>query len=635
MSAGQRGARGERLPTDLPQRLGLMRHRGPDETSVRVVDDQIVLGFQRLAIVDVDGSSQPLSYPPEGEDAERWALCFNGELYNYRELRDELRREHGARFATNGDAEVVAAAYHYWGPEAVHRFRGMFAYALWDRTDGVLYAARDPFGIKPLYYLPTPDGLWLASEKKSLPNGRELDTDALGHYLSLQYVPEPFSLHAGVRRLSAGGRLSYRPGGDVIAERYVRPTFQPADSHDGGRPAQDGLVTELREALRDSVRTHLNADVPVGAFLSGGVDSTAVVALAHEVKPDLQVFSVGFDTDGYSECDLADASARELGVKHTPTVITGADVLGALPRIVWHLDDPLADPSLTPLYFLARTASEHVTVVLSGEGADELFGGYTIYREAAAVAPVGRLPHPLQRALRGLTAVLPEGVKGRSYLERATTPLEQRYYGNARMFDAAEKDTLLRHRQTAPRTEVTAPVYAEAAALDDVSKMQIVDMYTWLPGDILTKADRMSMAHSLELRVPFLDRRVFEVASRIPSTLRVPAGSKTTKYLLREAVRGIVPEPVTDRRKLGFATPTRVWLRGEMADWADDLLSHSGAGDLIDLEYVRGLLAAHRQGRADHARKIWTVLVFCLWYAMFIEHSLDPFAAPARPPVPA
>jgi asparagine synthase (glutamine-hydrolysing) len=306
-------------------------------------------------------------------------------------------------------------------------------------------------------------------------------------------------------------------------------------------------------------------------------------------------------------------------------VIGPQDMMAALPRVVWHLDDPVADPSLVPLYFVAKTAAQHVTVVLSGEGADELFGGYTIYREPLSLARVQALPDPVQRGLRAVSRVIPEGVKGKSFLERGTTPLEQRYYGNARIFTERDKRRLLRRYDPSVRyTDVTAPVYAEVPELDPVTAMQYVDLYTWLRGDILVKADRMSMAHSLEVRVPYLDKEVFDVAATIPVELRLPRRSDTTKYALRRALEGVVPSAIVDRKKLGFPTPTRVWLAGEMYDWAHDILARSGAGELIDLAYARKLLEAHKRGEGDYSRKVWTVLVFCVWHAIFVEHSLDP-----------
>jgi asparagine synthase (glutamine-hydrolysing) len=388
----------------------------------------------------------------------------------------------------------------------------------------------------------------------------------------------------------------------------------------GAAPSTRSTVDAIRDALRDSVRAHLVADRPVGSLLSSGVDSTAVVALAREVKPDLHAFTAGFGEAGYSEVEVAADTAEKLGVRLTPTIVTDADVLRELPRIAWYLDDPVADPSLIPLYFLTRTAARHVTVVLSGEGADELFGGYRIYREPGALAPVAALPDPMRRGLHALSQVLPEGMRGRDYLRRATTPIERRYYGNARTFDGAEKEALLRFSYP-PHTVVTAPLYEASHDLDDVATMQAVDLGTWLPGDILTKADRMSMAHSLELRVPFLDQRVYAAAAGLATELKLPPNSSTTKWALREAVRGIVPDTVVDRGKLGFPTPTRRWLRGEIGEWADDLLSRSPVREYLDLEHVRGLLAAHRASpKTDHSRKIWTVVMFCLWHQVTVEH---------------
>jgi asparagine synthase (glutamine-hydrolysing) len=587
-------------------------------------------------LIDAEKSHQPLPYA-DG----RYLLTFNGEIYNYLELRAELVREHGARFATAGDGEVIVAAYHYLGEAAVHRLRGMFAFVIWDRQRRQAFGARDPYGIKPLHYLRTGDGLYLASEKKALlpfleadrpgqgPGGppagagdASVDTANLSHYLTLQYVPEPGTLHRGIARIGSGECFSWRPerGGQFAVRRWYQPRFAPRPT-----AAPQALYDRIRETLRDSVRVHMRADVPVGAFLSSGIDSTAIVALAREFHPNILTFTVGYDVPGYSEIDVAQASARQLGVTTIPTKIGPSDMMDALPKIVWHLDDPVADPALVPLYFVAKKAAEHVTVVLSGEGADEFFGGYTIYREPLSLAAVNGLPDPVQKGLRAVSKVIPEGVKGKSFLQRGTTPIEARYYGNARIFTEEDKQRLLRQYDPSVRyTDVTAPVYAEVPELDDVTTMQYVDLYTWLRGDILVKADRMSMAHSLELRVPFLDKEVFEVAATIPVELKLPPRSVQTKYALRRALEAVVPPDIVHRKKLGFPTPTRVWLAGEMYDWAQAILAGSGAGSLLDLGYVSQLLAAHRRGEADHSRKIWTVLVFCVWHAIFVERSLDP-----------
>ncbi|MGH3545750.1 MAG: asparagine synthase (glutamine-hydrolyzing), partial [Mycobacteriales bacterium] len=483
--------------------LESIHHRGPDETGVSVAGDDVVLGFKRLSIIDVEHSHQPLRYL-DG----RYVLTFNGEIYNYLQLRQQLIESHGAHFDTDGDSEVIAAAYHYWGADCVRRLRGMFAFVIWDSQQRVAFGARDQFGIKPLHYLRTGDGLYLASEKKSLlpfaPSAAQgdagIDAISLSHYLTLQYVPEPRTLHTDIGRIECGESFTYSP--DVTDEplwrqRYFRPEFTPTATDD-----PDALYRRIRKALEESVQLHLQADVPVGAFLSSGIDSTAIVALARRHKPDIATFTVGYEVDGYSEVTVAQTSANWLDVTIIPTLISATDMMDTLPRIIWHLDDPIADPSLVPLYFVAKQAAEHVTVVLSGEGADEFFGGYGIYREPAALRAVSGLPRPLQRGLRAVSAVMPEGVKGKSFLERGTTSLAERYYGNARIFTEADKAALMRSYDPAVRyTDVTAPHYAAVAGADEITQMQYVDLFTWLRGDILVKADRMSMAHSLELRV--------------------------------------------------------------------------------------------------------------------------------------
>ncbi|MDG6102959.1 asparagine synthase (glutamine-hydrolyzing) [Dactylosporangium aurantiacum] len=614
----------------VERQLELLDHRGPDDMALERAGQCVAAGFKRLAIIDVPGSRQPLRYPPSGPDAGRWTLVFNGEIYNFEALREELIRVHGAQFATDGDSEVVAAAYHYWGEAALERFRGMFAFAIWDEATETVHAARDQFGIKPLYYLPTPDGLWLSSEKPPLLGiaDGELNPTALSLYLTMQYVPEPYTLHRQIARLPSGGLLTRALGRAPVVRRHGRPTFRPDPT-----VSEASIVDELRDALRESVRCHLRADVPVGAFLSSGIDSTAIVALAAEVHPHLRAFTVGFDTPtAISEIEVAERSARHLGVDLVPAIVKAEQVMEALPRIVWHLGDPVADPSIVPLYFLAQTAAEHVTVVLSGEGADELAGGYTIYREPRSLKPVSRLGKPIQRALRAVARAVPEGVKGRSYLLRATTPIETRYFGNARVLDDEQKARILLGGEPGVgHPHVTAALYAEAVDLDDVTTMQHIDVNTWLTGDILTKADRMSMAHSLELRVPFLDKGVFEVLSRLPDRLKVPARSRTTKYALRRALAGIVPDFITDRPKLAFPTPTPRWLRTELAEWAHHVLSTSGAGHLIDLDYAHELLQQHERGDADNARKLWILLTFCLWHSIFVDGSIVPVPPERRP----
>jgi asparagine synthase (glutamine-hydrolysing) len=607
----------------LAEALECVHHRGPDETGLEAVGLDAIFAHKRLSIIDVALSHEPLPYANG-----RYLLTFNGEIYNYLELREELAREFGAEFATNGDGEAIVAGYHYWGEHVLDKLRGMFAFVIWDRQERRAFGARDPFGIKPMHYLETADGLYLASEKKALMpfaysaqvGDAGVDAANLSHYLTLQYVPEPRTLHRGIARIGSGECLTWTAEEGVRTRRYYTPRFRPTPTDN-----PQALFDRIRETLRESVRMHMRSDVPVGAFLSSGIDSTAVVALAREFNPNILTFTVGYDVNGYSEIDVAQDSARHLDVTTIPTKIGPTEMMETLPKIVWHLDDPVADPALVPLYFVAKKAAEHVTVVLSGEGADEFFGGYTIYREPLSLAMVNDLPDPLQKGLRAVSKVIPQGVRGKSFLERGTTPIEARYYGNARMFTEAEKRNLMRRYDPSVRyTDVTAPVYAEVPDLDDVTTMQYVDLYTWLRGDILVKADRMSMAHSLELRVPFLDREVFNIAATIPVDLKLPPRSEQTKYAMRQALQGVVPPAIVNRKKLGFPTPTRVWLAGEMFEWARHIFATSGAGGLLDLNYADRLLREHKDGVADHSRKIWTVLVFCVWHAIFVARTLDP-----------
>ena len=607
--------------------LRCQRHRGPDESGTWY-DDDVVFGFNRLSIIDVAGSHQPLHYL-DG----RYTIVFNGEIYNYLELREELGRL-GATFATEGDTEAIVAAYHHWGPDAVTRLRGMFAFAIWDRQERLLFAARDPFGIKPLFLSTGPTGVAFASEKKSLmqlgpelgiDSSDELDPAALQYYLILQYVPEPKTLHRAIGRVESGTYVTVRPGRMPVATRYFHPRFVSIPSHAPASPEAEAIVHgEITEVIRDSVAKHMRADVTVGAFLSGGIDSTAIAALAKEHNPDLITFTTGFEREGYSEVDVAAESAAAIGVKHVVRTVKPDEMMEALPLIVWYLDDPVADPALVPLWFIAREARQHVKVVLSGEGADELFGGYTIYREPISLAPFEKVPGALRPLLGRASRRLPEGMRGKDLLRRGSLDLEERYYGNARIFRDDQLHSIL--RQYDPRvshTDVTARHYAESEKWDPVARMQHVDLFTWLRGDILVKADKMTMANSLELRVPFLDPEVFRIASALPMAQKITGGSNgTTKYALRGALASIVPAHVLNRRKLGFPVPIRHWLRDEMYSWARDVIRDSGAGHLVDLPAVQAMLDAHREGPVDHSRRIWTLLVFLIWYGIFVERRI-------------
>ncbi|GFG69866.1 asparagine synthase (glutamine-hydrolyzing) [Mycolicibacter senuensis] len=618
------------IVTTVERAAHLMRHRGPDELGTWT-GDGVALGFNRLSIIDIEHSHQPLRWGP-ADQADRYVLVFNGEIYNYLELREELAATHGAVFHTDGDGEAIVAGYHHWGADVLPRLRGMFAFALWDTVRGELFCARDPFGIKPLFMASGPGGTAVGSEKKSLLDMAELvgfdlgdagiDPRALQHYTVLQYVPEPETLHRGVRRLESGcwARISPdRPVPEIT--RYFKPRF---DATPITRDTEQARYDEITAVLEDSVAKHMRADVTVGAFLSGGIDSTAIAALAMRHNPKLITFTTGFEREGFSEIDVAAASAEAIGARHVVKVVSPAEFVAALPEIVWYLDDPVADPALVPLYFIAAEARKHVKVVLSGEGADELFGGYTIYREPLSLRPFNYLPAAMRRSMGKVSKPLPDGMRGKSLLHRGSLTLEERYYGNARSFsDEQLRAVLPGFSPEWTHTDVTAPLYAESAGWDPVARMQHVDLFTWLRGDILVKADKMTMANSLELRVPFLDPEVFAVASRLPVSAKITRA--TTKYALRRALEPIIPAHVLHRPKLGFPVPLRHWLRaGELLEWAYATVDATGAGHLIDAAAVRTMLDEHRAGTADHSRRLWTVLIFMLWHAIFVEHSVIP-----------
>jgi asparagine synthase (glutamine-hydrolysing) len=616
--------------------LRCQRHRGPDETDTWA-DAEVVYGFNRLAFIDVEHAHQPLVWGPP-EAPQRYTLNFNGEIYNYRELREQLVAEHDAKFATEGDGEAIVAAFYYWGPGAVSRLRGMFAFLLWDAQTKVLHGARDPFGIKPLYYSAGPGGTAFSSEKKSLLElsdvlgvSEELDTTALQHYLTLQYVPEPESLHSGVRRIESGTSFTISPGGELKQERYFFPQFTARPVTTDAEAAT--LHGRIADVLRDSVAKHMIADpdITVGAFLSGGIDSTAIAALAKEQNPNLIAFTTGFDREGYSEVDVAAESAAAIGVRHVIRTVTADEMMDVLPLIVWYLDDPVADPALVPLWFIAREARKHVKAVLSGEGSDEIFGGYTIYKEPISLAPFEKIPGGVRKLLGKVSERIPEGTRGKDLLRRGALTMEERYYGNARIFrDDQLRGVLRDYVDGVGHRDVTAEHYRTSASWDPVARMQHVDLFTWLRGDILVKADKMTMANSLELRVPFLDAEVFKVAAGIPLDQKVT--KETTKYALRRALDGIVPAHVLNRRKLGFPVPIKHWLRDEMYDWARGIVNDSKTDALLDKPAVLRLLEEHQAGTLNHSRRIWALLVFMVWHGIFIEHRIKPeIPEPAYP----
>ena len=526
----------------LREMAEVITHRGPDSEGY-YLDDGVAMAFRRLSIIDLESGSQPIY----NEDRSL-VLMFNGEIYNYRELRRELL-EAGHAFYTETDSEVLVHGFEQWGEELLPRLRGMFAFAIWNTGDRSLFIARDYFGIKPMHYTVLPGGeLLYASEIKSILRHpgfvKEFNPAALDNYLSFQYSLPRETFFKDVYCLPPAHFLRFRDG-KVTEQRYWEPVFQPEEEM-----TLEDAVDAVDRVFTDSVEAHRISDVEVGCFLSGGVDSSFVASYFGGQK----AFTVGFDNGAhYNESAYAAELAREVGIEHYSHIITEQEYWEALPKVQYHLDQPLADPSCIALYFVSKLAAEHVKVVLSGEGADELFGGYRIYHEPTSLAGYQRLPRWLRRAAARLAGALPFDFKGKSFLIRGSKTLEERFIGNAYMFSQKEKDKLLKSIPATDPAGKTAAYYDRCRGLDDVTRMQYLDINRWMVGDILLKADRMSMAHSLELRVPFLDREVFQVASRIPAKHRIAGG--TTKYAMRLAAKRHMPEESTAR--CGMPSPLR------------------------------------------------------------------------------
>jgi asparagine synthase (glutamine-hydrolysing) len=594
-------------PVALPIKkiTGTFSHRGPDDES-HAIFDRAVLGFRRLKIIDLSGGRQPM-YNEDGT----LCLVFNGEIYNYRPLRTELQQK-GHIFTSESDSEVILHLYEEEGADCVRRLRGMFAFCIYDKARDCFFGARDRFGIKPLYFLETADFFALSSEAKAflgLPGYiARINEAALPHYLTFQYVPEPETMFQGIYKIPPAHSFIYQDG-RLTLTRYWQVEFTPRER------SLEEFVEETRDVLRESVRLHTQADVPWGAFLSGGIDSTIIVALLRELG-NVSTFSVGYEDAAYSELAEAAETARYLGTDHNEYIIGPDEFWRQLPELVRYFDDPVADPAAISLYFVARMASQKITVTLSGEGADEVFGGYAIYHEPYSLRPLTWLPNPALRLLARSSRLLPGFVPGKNYLRRAATPLEQRYMGNALIFNEEEKRTILKKKVFPPATAITAPLYQKTSAYDPVARMQYIDLHTWMVGDILVKADKMTMANSLELRVPYLDHHVFEFAATIPAKFKIHGG--LTKYVLRKAFADQVPPAAVSRPKRGFPVPTRVWLRGPLFRKAAELLSDPFLDRYFSRPLINEMISGHKEGKADYSRKLWTLIIFTLWAREFI-----------------
>lgn len=648
----------------LKAMCAIMAHRGPDgEGQYLDVESGIALGHRRLSLIDLEGGGQPMvradagrssrvttpACGPDGafrESAEdamsigRYAIVFNGEIYNHRDLRAELEAD-GWRFKTSSDTEVLLVGYLAWGAGVLDRLRGMFAFAVWDREARELFCARDFFGIKPFYYTVQPgaDGgrrFIFASEVKSILEHpayrRELNEEALEQYLCFQFNPLDETFFKGIFKLPAAHWLRVRADGSLEMRRYWRPAF----CYDEGRGMSD-TVDAIDAVLRESVRYHNVADVEVGSFLSSGIDSSYLAACLARENPAIDTFTVGFSVyEGErDEISWARELAARLGVANDSHHISEEEYWASLPAVQWHMDEPCADPSAVALYFVDKLAARKVKAVLSGEGADELFGGYRIYQTPFSNRKLNWLPLGLLRGASAAARAL--HVRGANYLERAGEGVEDWYYTNANgvAFSPAEREALRRGRRGGGAKPVptpqslTAPAYAEVADEDETTRMQYVDLRFWLVGDILLKTDKMSMAHSLESRVPFLDRRVFDVAATVP--LAFKADGHQTKIALREAAERAIPRDWAQKEKLGFPVPVVDWLRQDryrrrVEEWfAGDI-----ARRFFDIDELAKLLDEHASG-IDRSRKIWIVLMFLLWYRIYFVDQAKPSATRVCP----
>ncbi|MGE5702314.1 MAG: asparagine synthase (glutamine-hydrolyzing) [Clostridia bacterium] len=602
----------------------MILHRGPDDDGFHI-EENIALGFRRLSIIDVSGGHQPLF----NEARDMW-IIGNGEIYNYKELQSWLK-DRGHQFHTDSDIETILHLYEEVGFDAPKHLRGMFGFTVWDSRRKIMFGARDHFGIKPLYYTETTDSFGVASEIKSLLElpgvKREVNRTGFYHYLTFQYVPDPETMYEGIYRVPPAHYFVIQ-NDQISLTRYWDVQFAPDES----KPFSY-FVEGTRAAMLESVDKHRISEVSRGAFLSSGVDSSSIVGMLRTFEP-VKTFSVGSDIPGYSELEYARRTAQYLGSEHYETVISAERYMQELPRLIWHQDEPVADPSAILLYFVAELASQHVTVVLSGEGADEFFGGYNIYREPSSLRMFANMPSWMRGSMRSFAEKLPDSVKGKNFLIRGSKTVEERFFGNALIFSEDVKaqvvmENLKKSADYHSPWEITHAIYEKAQAYDDVTKMQYLDIHTWLRGNILMKADKMTMANSLELRVPFIDPKVFEFAATIPTKYKIANG--TTKHVLREAMKDFLPPEIKTRPKLGFPVPTRYWLKHQFYKWAKELIFESKVDHLINKAYVLYMLDEHREGHGDYSRKIWTILVFMLWHQIFIEqqHSFDPYVSPA------
>ena len=586
----------------------VITHRGPDSDGF-FTDDNISMGFRRLSIIDLGAGHQPIY----NED-KSLVLTFNGEIYNYKDLRKELIAK-GHKFYTDTDSEVLVHGFEEWKEDMLPKLRGMFGFAIYNTKDSSLFIARDFFGIKPMHYTQIGNDFVYASEIKSILEypkfEKKFNRKALDSYLSFQYAVPPETFFEGVYCLMPGHYLWYKDG-EVETTRYFEARFNPDEEM-----TEEEAVDRIEKVFENSVNAHKIADVEVGCFLSSGVDSSYVAATFNGDK----TFTVGFDYEKYNEIDYAKALSEKIQIDNYSKLVSSEEYWAAIPKIQYHMDEPLADPAAIALYFVSQTASKYVKVSMSGEGADEFFGGYNIYKEPLDTAGYRKLPKGLRKCLANAAQAVPFKFKGKNFLIRGSKDIEERFIGNAFMFNEKERAKILKNPTGKyNHKELTKPFYDKVKDKDDVTKMQYIDINFWLIGDILLKADKMSMAHSLEVRVPFLDKEVFNVARTLPTKYKV--NKSNTKYAMRKAANQYLPDMVAEKKKLGFPVPIRIWLKDEKYyNMIKKAFTSEAANKYFNTDELVKYLDEHKEGKADNSRKIWTVYMFLVWYNDFFGDS--------------
>ncbi|RDU22725.1 asparagine synthase (glutamine-hydrolyzing) [Anaerosacchariphilus polymeriproducens] len=599
----------------LENMMEKIKHRGPD-ASGKYFGTEAALGFQRLSIVDLENGCQPMYN--ENKDI---AIVFNGEIYNFKELKHKLSKK-GHIFSNEADTECLVHEYEDYGTEMLNHIRGMFAFAIWDEKKQTLFAARDFFGIKPFYYAMIQGCFVFASEIKSILEfpgyEKQVNLEALEQYLSFQYSALEETFFKGIYKLQPGHYLTFSNG-----EFNVKQYFDPMIESDG-LTSYSQLLLQVDTAIKESIDKHMMGDVEIGTHLSSGVDSSLIAA---SFKGD-KTFTVGYidENSPYNEIKYADNLSNILNKKNHSKIISSEDYWNAIPEVMYYMDEPLADPSAVGLYFVNKEASNHVKVALSGEGVDELFAGYNIYKEPKALKGYQYLAKPLRKIIAKIIKNIPFEFKGKNYLIRGSKELEERFIGNANIFNMEERNKILKQPVLiTDASQLVADTYKKICQNDPVSKMQYIDLKHWLPGDILLKADKMSMANSIEVRVPYLDKEVFHIARKITDKYKIQ--NHITKFVFRQVANKYIPKQTAEKKKLGFPTPIRVWLKeDEYYNKVKEAFEGNSAELFFNKEQLLVLLNQHRMGKRDNSRKIWAVYVFLIWYQVyFINEREDNF----------